>query len=146
MLSPRFKEGTQLATEHTVEVSLPEDGADDMSIICRSLHLQNDKVPIERLCQLAKITDKYDLGVAMRPMAHSWILSLRNKPNKCLATNLLAAADYFQCGDLFEGIAHDIILESPRGMPKPNSLWALEVPENLARAFGKSDEGCIVST
>lgn len=105
MLHARYAEGVQLTKDGTCEIEFLEDDVSEMSIICRVLHHHNDHVPfdmpIKSICRIAKITHQYDLSVAMRPMAHCWILSKLFKVASKLAPEarrktLLVAAYYFK--------------------------------------------------
>jgi len=81
LLSPRFREGTDLTLTGTVETPLPDDDPDAMIVICNILHLRNDEVAIsgttvEQLLTIATWTDKYDCSRAMRHATELWIRKL----------------------------------------------------------------------
>ena len=65
MLSPCFREGTQLSQKRFVELELPEDDAGSMTTIFRIAHLQNrfvpQSIPITTLLEISHLCDKYDL-------------------------------------------------------------------------------------
>lgn len=78
-----------------VEVALPDD-ADALEIICLVLHHQNEakvySVSLETLDNIAELADKYDLGIALKPVAELWINKFFQKKDPRERFELLLAA------------------------------------------------------
>ena len=78
MLKPgNYQEGVSLAREKYLEISLPDDNIEAMTVICNILHLQSQKVPIETITSdlldnIATIIDKYDFARAIQPWPGIW--------------------------------------------------------------------------
>ncbi|KAK5718670.1 hypothetical protein LTR15_008403 [Elasticomyces elasticus] len=78
----KFHEGTTLATESKVEVPFPEDDPYYMSILCSILHTRHDMVPkftTTPMKEFAKLCDKYDCGLVVKPFLDQDIMA--NLPN-----------------------------------------------------------------
>ncbi|KAK4956288.1 hypothetical protein LTR10_005810 [Elasticomyces elasticus] len=79
LFSPdKFYEGTTLATNSTVEIPLPEDDPYYMSILCSILHMRHDMVPkftAATMKAFAKLCDKYDCGLAVKPVLDQNIMA-----------------------------------------------------------------------
>ena len=149
LLSPRFKEGTQLQSG-SVEIPLPDDDSDSLIIIGHILHFQIDKVPFklstQDLLQVARVADKYDLANVLKPMAHCWIppllpempstFVLSNVPwDSARRQDLLLAAYSFGHVEIFENIGRDIVLQNDGTEMAKEKLEY--VPDELAELFRK---------
>lgn len=77
MLSPSFKEGSQLAQPGSSEIELPEDNAEAIEIVFNVIHGHNnmveDKLGSETLLQVAKIVDKYDCFNSLAFAIQTWL-------------------------------------------------------------------------
>ncbi|OQU95661.1 hypothetical protein CLAIMM_01843 [Cladophialophora immunda] len=73
MLKPdQYGEGTRLAQDKQLELPLPDDNVEAMTVLCNILHLQPRKVPTrtvtpDLLENIATIVDKYDFTRAIQP-------------------------------------------------------------------------------
>ena len=78
MLSPRFSEG-QVSGQKDCSISLPEDDPEAMTVVCRSIHYQEDtpkEVSISLLEKVALVCDKYDVAHALRGWSEAALQSL----------------------------------------------------------------------
>ena len=67
LLSPRFAEG-QGSGQEDWTVSLPDDDAEAMLVICRTIHFvdtASESPPFSLIAKVASLCDKYDLAVAL---------------------------------------------------------------------------------
>lgn len=88
MLGPtsKFKEAQDLrnygGADKLYEIPLEDDNLKVLRHILLCLHLQNLAVPntisFEELVQAAVVTDKYDLGVALRFVGETWMAKWKN--------------------------------------------------------------------
>ncbi|KAF5611564.1 uncharacterized protein FTJAE_14171 [Fusarium tjaetaba] len=97
MLGPYWKEGHDMRChDGPFELSLPEDNATAMEIICSVIHLQNGRIPrtipAGDVLAIAIAGDKYDCLNALQFASKAWILKPKGKPPKDLM--LLTAAAY----------------------------------------------------
>ena len=80
LLSPRFKEGSELAANFTAEIPLPDDEGYAMHALCQVLHLRNksfsDSMPYDELLKIANLADKYDCTEAVMHAAELWMYGL----------------------------------------------------------------------
>ena len=116
MLGSHFKEGTILATSGSMEIPLPEDDIDAMTIICRVLHGWHGAVDKQFLCnydyrrtlpEFLKLCDKYDLKPQVESSVCRWLhegLEAGNKGElyKGQFQVLLAVADADADADVFD--------------------------------------------
>lgn len=76
MLRPIFAEGKQLSAKGAVEISLPEDDAAAMIIICNILHLRHKEIPqkppVDQIYQVAVLADKYNCSAALKTTVAHW--------------------------------------------------------------------------
>lgn len=96
MFGPNFSEGQNLNTTDPKEILLPDDYAADIEILCRIIHLQNDRVPTqlrpEQCLRIARLVDKYSLSRMVYLAADQWLTPPQTIPmHKALAQFLLAA-------------------------------------------------------
>jgi len=90
MLGPtsKFKEATELrtagGTDELYELAIEDDDLKVLRYILLYLHHRNLEVPTEisfqELVQVAVVTDKYDLRVALRFMGELWLQQWKDKP------------------------------------------------------------------
>ena len=82
MLKPaRYREDTRLTQDKQLELPLPEDNVETMTVLCNILHLQPRKVPTrtvtpDLLANIATIVDKYDFTRAIQPWPKIWSIKL----------------------------------------------------------------------
>jgi hypothetical protein len=80
MFRPKaYKEGSILAREGLVQVSLPDDSPQAMAVLCDIFHLQSSKVPlahitVDLLDEIATMVDKYDCAEAIQPWPEFWLV------------------------------------------------------------------------
>lgn len=78
MLKPdQYREGTRLAQDKQLELPLPDDDSEAMTVLCNILHLQSRKVPTKTVTpdlleNIAAIVDKYDFTRAIQPWPEIW--------------------------------------------------------------------------
>ena len=74
MLSPKYQEETELnnSSTSTLEVALPDDDPESISLMCHILHTRNNSVPnylkLSKILDLARVVDKYDCCEALGPI------------------------------------------------------------------------------
>lgn len=122
LLSPRFKEGTELDALGTVEIPLPDDDPEAMRTACRVIHGQasevSDQPSLEALTTLALLSDKYDLARSMHDLAEHWISRLRQQfmlPEG--RRDLLQSAYYFEQDGWFAEIGRKILTGDVKNVP-----------------------------
>lgn len=82
MFRPHFLEGRELkaTTRGPVEILLPDDDPEALTMICQVAHLRNDDVPghinLPVLLQVARLADKYDCSEALRYVTRQWMKTL----------------------------------------------------------------------
>ncbi|KAI1040025.1 hypothetical protein LB505_006030 [Fusarium chuoi] len=97
MLGPNWKEGHDMRYHHNgpFELTLPEDNATAMEIICSVIHFQNDRIPQILLASdvlaVAIAADKYDCMNALQFASRVWIREQKGKSEDLM---LLTAAAY----------------------------------------------------
>lgn len=114
MLGPNWKEGHSMLNQAgPVEISLPEDNADALEVICAVIHHQNNKVSQTlSACDIlgvAVTADKYDCIDALRFASGNWL-----RPGKSEAGDLmlLAATAYlFRNAQAFKEITKALIFD-----------------------------------
>ena len=89
MLSPRFAEGQALddikgMVDSTTTIDLPDDNPNAMSVICKTLHFQEDAAQRisyqpDILMGLAVICDKYNMLRALSSWSHIWMETYHGK-------------------------------------------------------------------
>jgi hypothetical protein len=76
-LSPRFKEGSQLATQSFVEIPLPDDEVTLMSYSCELIHLRPKQLQepfgSKEILAFAQLCDKYDCLDLARASVGEWV-------------------------------------------------------------------------
>lgn len=78
MLKPgNYAEGVSLIRDKHLELPLPDDNAEAMTVLCNILHLQPRKVPTttitpDQLDNIATLVDKYDFTRAIQPWSKIW--------------------------------------------------------------------------
>lgn len=77
MFGPHFSEGQNLPGNSPKEVSMPDDNADALTIICRILHLRNDSIPdsltSSEILQIAIAADKFDCAMRLKFHVAQWL-------------------------------------------------------------------------
>lgn len=116
MLRPEFKEGKQLASDGALEVPLPDDNVDAMTIICKILHLRHEKVPrrlnTTQLYEVAVLADKYQCNAALGPIAEHWCLELQKEDDDATRITLFLFAYVMRLSSMFKATGKDIILKA----------------------------------
>ena len=117
MFKSGFKEGLSNATTAgMVKVSLPEDNAEAMVILCRVIHWQVDEIPrrITPTCleSLVVICDKYDCAKALSPHGAIWLQAAFEYPTGSGdIEKYLFAAYVLDVPEMFSGITWEIIVD-----------------------------------
>ncbi|KAK1822421.1 hypothetical protein LTR12_003180 [Friedmanniomyces endolithicus] len=78
LLGPKFMEGTALATSSTVEIPLPEDNPEHMSVLCNIFHMRNDRIVqlgLPFLANFVNTCDKYACALAVQPTVEGYMLA-----------------------------------------------------------------------
>ena len=114
LLSSNFAEGQLLlGNADPAEISLPEDHADALTIICRVLHGRNDGVPEPVdgpvLVNVAIAADKFDLAVPLRYAIQEWLRCGSVSDAKKL-WHLMIAAYWFGNEAKFSEITQALVL------------------------------------
>lgn len=132
MLGPHFAEGHALrgATLGIPKIlSLPDDNAADMKLLCFALHLANrrlpDRIEPKELCSLAKLVDKYGCAEALSFTASVWFNGLIEESEKLLGWQrleiLLTAAYYLDNSFYFARITNALARRSRTRMYPENT-------------------------
>ncbi|EME41293.1 hypothetical protein DOTSEDRAFT_108293, partial [Dothistroma septosporum NZE10] len=105
LFEPKFEEGIALASDKSLDITLPEDDPDAMESICNVLHLRNDEAGISttdhramtarQVLEIAVFCDKYNCQTAMAAAATCWLLSCESSRSEDLHM-LITAAYRFQ--------------------------------------------------
>ncbi|KAH7247245.1 uncharacterized protein BKA55DRAFT_701558 [Fusarium redolens] len=113
MLGPNWKEGHDMRHHHgPFEVSLPDDNATALEIICSIIHFQNDKVPrtlaAADVLAVAVAADKYDCLNALNFASKTWLRECKGNPEDLM---LLATAAYlFRNAQAFKELTSALVL------------------------------------
>ncbi|KAL1852454.1 hypothetical protein VTK73DRAFT_9215 [Phialemonium thermophilum] len=113
MLGPDWKEGRALLdSDGPAEISLPEDNAVALKIICSVIHHQTGNIPptlaAGDILAVAVAADKYNCVRALRFASETWLRSPRDEADELM---LLAAAAYlFQDALAFKQITGALVL------------------------------------
>jgi len=113
MFGPHFSEGQDLRANSPKEISMPDDDANALEIICNILHLRNNVVP-EVLCPIevlgiAVAADKFDCIVAVKHASTLW-LNPREVQGITELGHLMAAAYVLDNALAFSEITLSMIL------------------------------------
>ena len=77
MFGPHFAEGQNLDSDNPKDVSMTEDNAHALEVICNVIHLRNDAVPHslspKEIFEIATAADKFDCVVALRYASAIWL-------------------------------------------------------------------------
>jgi hypothetical protein len=113
MLGPNWKEGHDMRHHHgPFEVSLPDDNATALEMICSIIHFQNDKIPrtlaAADVLAVAVAADKYDCLNALNFASKTWLRECKGNPEDLM---LLATAAYlFRNAQAFKELTSDLVL------------------------------------
>ncbi|KAF4969905.1 hypothetical protein FSARC_2962 [Fusarium sarcochroum] len=114
MLGPNWKEGHDVRNhDEPAELSLPEDNAAALRLICFVIHHQNTDMPqsltAEDVLAVAVAAEKYDCASALRSASGSWLKTSRSEPGDLVF--LATAAYLFQNGQTFKQITRTLKLD-----------------------------------
>ncbi|TKA59756.1 hypothetical protein B0A55_11950, partial [Friedmanniomyces simplex] len=103
MLSPRYTEGQALASASPVELPLPDDGSEAMTVLCNVLHHRNAGLTpsVELQVEVAVLSDKYDCTEALQPTARCWLSQNMSTSSINHNRHLMTAAYYFRDNEAF---------------------------------------------
>lgn len=114
MLGPDWKEGRDMLDhDGTTELSLPDDNAAALEVICSVLHHQNREIlqtlTAADILAVAVAADKYDFVNALRFASDSWLRPSQGDAGKL---SLLTTAAYlFQNVSAFREFTRALVLE-----------------------------------
>lgn len=113
MFGPDWKEGHDMLDRRApVELSLPEDNASALKLICAIIHHRNKKVPQSLtagdVLGVAVTADKYNCVHALKFASSSWLRPGKNEAGDLIL--LTAAAYLFQNAQAFNEITRALIL------------------------------------
>ncbi|KAF9766153.1 hypothetical protein IL306_001467, partial [Fusarium sp. DS 682] len=113
MLGPDWKEGHDMRDhDGPFELSLPDDNASALKIICSIIHHQNKKVPrtlsAGDVLAVAVAADKYDCMDALKFASESWLGTFGDTPDNLML--LTAAAYRFRDAQAFKEITRALVL------------------------------------
>ena len=112
MLGPHFSEGQNLGGDLLTELSLPEDNAEAMTIICHLVHSRNDAIPEtlgpDEIFQVAVAADKFDGIVPLAYAIKDW-LNCAGVTDGSKLWRLLMAAYWFDNAKAFNEISHALV-------------------------------------
>jgi hypothetical protein len=77
LFGPNFREGQDIGKDTIKEISMPEDDAEALEILCNILHLQNSKVPRDLapalVLRVAIAADKFECIESSKYMVDIWL-------------------------------------------------------------------------
>lgn len=115
MFGPHFSEGQNLLGNSPNEVSMPDDNADALTIICRILHLRNDLIPdsltSSEILQIAIAADKFDCVMRLKFHTAQW-LNPGNTQDTLELGRLLVASYILDNACAFEQLTLAMIVRS----------------------------------
>jgi len=117
LLSPRYAEGTTLATESTLQLPLPDDNGKAMAIICQIGHLSNDlpqNLEPSTAVEVAALCDKYDCTATIKTVVARWIDLYRDEDSPEVNVQLLAAAALIKYATKVQSLAIKLVLHSTK--------------------------------
>ena len=101
MLSGRFKEGSILRDEGALDVSLPDDDPEVLTILLNIIHGHSRKVPREvdlHTCtKLAILVDYYQLLEVVEVYAHIWLQDIQRLWIKHISDSSSGSKTMLQC-------------------------------------------------
>lgn len=113
LLGPKYAEGQHLLSKGSVEVPLPEDDPEALTDILCVLHGRNDRVPedipVETLCDIATLCDKYDLFVPLKFAIQQWLKVSWLVTDSSKSWLLMSAAYWFRHEKVFSEATRDLI-------------------------------------
>ncbi|KAG5782216.1 hypothetical protein H9Q73_004144 [Fusarium xylarioides] len=113
MLGPDWKEGHDMRNhDGPFELSLPDDNAAALKLICYIIHYQNKKVPrtlpAGDILAVAVVADKYDCVDILKFASESWLRTSGDEPDNLML--LTAAAYIFRNAQAFNEITRALVL------------------------------------
>ncbi|KAK5718671.1 hypothetical protein LTR15_008404 [Elasticomyces elasticus] len=117
LLAPKFREGTTLATTSSVEIPLPEDPPDHMTLLFNILHMRHDQDPHTvnsptTLAAFANLCDKYDCALAVKPTLEQYITNKLEKADVVVLAHYLANAAMLRYPNFIKRIAVCLVLRA----------------------------------
>jgi hypothetical protein len=113
LFGPNFAEGQDLDSNNPKEVSMPDDNAHALEIICNVIHLRNDAVPRslspKDIFEIAIAADKFDCVVALKYAGAIW-LNPKGVENILELSYLMSAAYIFDDAQAFGDITLSMML------------------------------------
>ncbi|KZM24538.1 uncharacterized protein EKO05_0008711 [Ascochyta rabiei] len=113
MFDGRFAEGQALTPASPRVVSLPEDDADSMAIVCKIMHTRTADLSVTitptQFADIAMICHKYDCVDAVRAWSIIWIADLLQKPTAPDFEKMLVAAYLLDLAPEFLRVSKSLI-------------------------------------
>ncbi|KAF5676958.1 hypothetical protein FDENT_9339 [Fusarium denticulatum] len=114
MLGPDWKEGHNMHNQQgPFELSLPDDNATALKIVCSIIHHQNETVPrtlaASDILAIAVVADKYLCTNALKFASETWLRTFGSEPHNLML--LTASAYLFRNAQAFSEITRALVLE-----------------------------------
>lgn len=136
LLSPQFREGTDLEANKSVDIPFPDDSGSVIPLLCNVMHNRNDAVPASlipsHICAVAVLTDKYDCAIAMKYIGRIWIQPHLRTAQVPELKEPLKATLLFKDEYLFKAVCKTIVWRSVGRITVSDELRAA----GLKNAFG----------
>ncbi|CAK1360128.1 hypothetical protein CB0940_06230 [Cercospora beticola] len=114
MLGPDFKEGKRLSKHGSLNLPLPDDDGEDMTIICNILHFRHSKLPRQldtiKLQDISVLADKYSCTMALGPIVEHWVEELRKDCSDAVRVILICASFRLHLPLMFGELGREHIL------------------------------------
>lgn len=115
MLGPNFLEGQRSPSGTLGPVTLPDDDADAMTLLCQILHFNYAALPkkpqIELFKDLAVLCDKYDCVTPLNFVTEQWLLLWEKTTKKTEMETLLLISYVFDRPERFSEMSMRIVRE-----------------------------------
>lgn len=113
MFGPDFAEGRDLNYDAPKEISLSDDDANAMELVCKVVHLKQSDIatelPSKTVLDIAQIVDKYSLHEALKFALASWIQVDKVKESTDLG-NMLKAASLLKQRAAYKSITKSLVM------------------------------------
>lgn len=142
MLSPRFNEGYELASSPApTEITLPEDNAVALTVLCQVIHLRNTAIPIplpsDVLLKLSFVADKYDCIEAIAPTVQLSVARYLPISNYTSGSVLLSMTYFMPNPKLFAQVAAELVMKTT-GQLRLIDVPDVDLPPVLSQVIGNS--------
>jgi hypothetical protein len=143
MLSPRFREGQRSEAGTLDAVSLPDDDAEAMTVLCQIFHFRYDMLPAKPglvlFKNLAVMCDKYDCVAPLRFVSETWLVMWEATASGEDLEILLFVSYVFGRAERFAGLSGRVVREFSGNLKHLAVLGGFDaVPEELLRMLACS--------